>query len=219
MFTGIVQALGIINRISDTPAGKRLSISLSELASVNIAIGDSVCVSGVCLTLVKSANGTGHFDVITETLRRSTLGEMQVSDRVNLELSLQPQSYVGGHFVQGHVDAVGIVRQIQNTAEDFRITVEVPPEHMTAIVPKGSVTVDGVSLTLAEVKGNTFTVAIIPTTLDKTTLSSLAAGSKVNVETDILARTVVHWLEQTTGKGAGQSGGITLKKLMEAGFA
>lgn len=220
MFTGIVQALGIINRISDTPAGKRFSITLSELATANIQPGDSVCVAGVCLTLVKAANGTGHFDVITETLRRSTLGQREVSDRVNLELSLQPHSFVGGHFVQGHVDAVGRVQKVQANAEDWRITIEVPPEHMSAIVPKGSVAVDGVSMTLAEVKGNTFTIAVIPTTLEKTTLSSLTTGSMVNVETDILARTVVHVLQQMAGKdGAAGHIGVTMQKLMEAGFA
>lgn len=220
MFTGIVQALGIINRIAETAAGKRFSITLSELATANIQLGDSVCVSGVCLTLVKLANGTGHFDVVTETLRSSTLGKYEVSDRVNLELSLQPQSFVGGHFVQGHVDTVGKVAKIQANAEDWRITVEVPPEHMPAIVPKGSITIDGVSLTIAEVQGNTFTVAIIPTTLERTTLSSLTQGMMVNVETDILARTVVHVMQRMSAKGnPGGDPGVTLKKLMEAGFA
>lgn len=225
MFTGIVQALGILIGTTDTDAGKRLTVSLAELATAPIRPGDSVCVSGVCLTVVKVANGNATFDVVTETLKRSSLGKKNIADRLNLELSLQPSSFVGGHFVQGHVDALGKVTAIKNDPEDWRITIEVPPEQMPAIVPKGSVAIDGVSMTIAEVSGRTFTVAVIPTTLEMTTLSGVAVGDPINVETDIIARTVVHVLSMMAGGKGGDiakmqlATGVTLEKLREKGFA
>jgi riboflavin synthase len=223
MFTGLVQALGIVLAAADTPAGKRLTVSLAELADSKIGIGDSVCVSGVCLTVTKIANGNLQFDVITETLNRSTLGLKKCQDRVNLELSLRPDSYVGGHFVQGHVDGVAAVAAVKEDHRDWRITFQVPPELMPYIVPKGSIAVDGVSMTIAEVSipESTFTLAVIPTTLERTTLSALRPGDKVNVETDILARTVVHWLTQMNGAKSAKppiAGEITLAKLQELGM-
>jgi riboflavin synthase len=206
MFTGLVQALGIVLAATDTPSGKRLTVSLAELVNAPIAPGDSICVSGVCLTAVKIANGNISFDVITETLNRTTLGKKIPQDRVNLELSLQPNSYVGGHFVQGHVDAVATVHALHNDPADWRITFRVPPAIAPYLVPKGSVAVDGVSMTIADVKNapdlHTFTLAVIPTTLERTTLSALAVGDPVNVETDILARTVVHWMSLMQPTGA-----------------
>jgi riboflavin synthase len=234
MFTGLVQALGILSRVNPTDTGKRLTVSLAELAIAPISPGDSVCVSGVCLTVVDVANGNAHFDVITETLNRSTLGRHKIADRLNLELSLRPDSFVGGHFVQGHVDAIGTVAAVHSTREDWRITIEAPAEHMGAIVPKGSVTVDGVSMTIAAVDNSkhTFTIAVIPTTLERTTLGTLLPGHGVNIETDILARTVVHWLQLQRDGGKPtprqhpseliaslRDGGVTMQKLTEHGFA
>ena len=208
---------------AETGAGKRLAVALGELAGTVIKPGDSVCVSGVCLTAVNVGAGRVSFDVITETLQRSTLGRKKVGDAVNLELSLQPDSYVGGHFLQGHVDAVGVVRSMQENAKDWRITFGFPAEFAAVVVPKGSVAVDGVSMTLAEVGrkgGNTFTLAVIPTTLERTTLGKLRTGDAVNIETDILARTVVHWLEcMKDGTGEKPGADITLAKLQQLGFA
>ena len=221
MFTGIVQALGTIQSAAETGAGRRFAIALAGLASAPIAHGDSVCVSGVCLTVVKCAGGSAHFDVITETLNRSTLGSKKAQDRVNLELSLRGDSFVGGHFVQGHVDAVARVAAVKQDAHDWRITFAVPAECMVYLVPKGSVAVDGVSMTIAEVGRNTFTLAVIPTTLEKTTLAKLRVGDAINIETDILARTVVHYLQQMSGHATGPASdaGITLAKLQELGMA
>lgn len=223
MFTGIVQALGIVIGSAETSAGKRLTLSLAELATAPIRPGDSVCVSGVCLTVVKVGNGNASFDVITETLQRSSLGNKHIADRVNLELSLRPDSFVGGHFVQGHVDALGTIAAIKSDPEDWRITIKVPAEIMPAIVPKGSVAVDGVSMTIAEITANTFTIAVIPTTLEMTTLSGMGVGDPINVETDILARTVVHYLNCLRGGQTPTPGllaqGVSLEKLKESGFA
>jgi riboflavin synthase len=221
MFTGLVQALGIVLASTDIDAGKRLTVSLAELIDAPIQPGDSVCVSGVCLTVVKRANGNLQFDVITETLNRTSLGQKKSQDRVNLELSLRPDSFVGGHFVQGHVDAVATVAAVKEDPADWRITFAVPPEIMMYLVPKGSVTVDGVSMTIAGVGANSFTLAVIPTTLERTTLSALRTGDKVNVETDILARTVVNWLNLTKNAptGATPSAPDALSQLRELGRA
>lgn len=205
MFTGIVQTIGTLIDSSPTQAGRRLSVSLNELPSQKISPGDSICVSGVCLTAVSIADNTATFDVITETLNRTSLGDRAVHDPLNLELSLQPSSFVGGHFVQGHVDAVGTVTAIKADPLDWRITVHVPREVFKYIVPKGSITIEGVSMTIAETsrESTTFTLAVIPTTLRKTTLGSLKEGQRVNLETDILARTVVHFLELREAGTAG----------------
>ncbi len=235
MFTGLIQALGIVISAADSPAGKRLTVSLAELADARITPGDSICVSGVCLTAVKSANGSVQFDVVQETLTRSTLGSKIPQDRVNLELSLRGDSLIGGHFVQGHVDAVGTNTDGQTDPRDWRITIAVPPSALPAIAPKGSIAVEGVSMTIADVQAESFSVAVVPTTLEKTTLSALQIGDRVNLETDILARTVIHFLEQTRQPKAHSDGGrpgttlmphsadrpegVSLAKLRELGFA
>ncbi len=220
MFTGLIQALGIVLVITDTAAGKQLTVSLAELAEVPIQAGDSICVSGVCLTAVKIANGNVVFDVVTETLNRSTLGTKKPQDRVNLELSLRGDSFVGGHFVQGHVDALATVVEVHTDPLDWRITFQVTDDVLACIVPKGSVAVDGVSMTIAETggggaRGNRFTLAVIPTTLERTTLSSLVVGDRVNLETDILARTVVHYLQQFREKNLQDFG---VREPLLAGF-
>lgn len=194
MFTGITQALGILLLTTETAVGRRLTCSLADLAHRAVSPGDSIAVSGVCLTVAQAANGNVQFDVVTETLQRTTLGEKVSGDRVNLELSLRSMDYVGGHFVQGHIEAVAKVVAIQDHAADWRVTLALPPQCRAAVVPKGSVALDGVSMTVAAITADTFTVAVIPTTLENTTLGGLQLGANVNLETDILVRSVVHAL-------------------------
>ena len=186
---------------------------------VAAAPGDSVCVNGVCLTLAPGEGGGGGvlaFDVITETLNRSSLGSLAVGHRVNLETSVTPTTPMGGHFVQGHVDAVGIVHRIDDTPAEWRLTVKAPASVMPFVIPKGSITIDGISLTLAsvDVANETFSVAIIPTTLRLTNLGERRVGDRVNLESDMLIRGVVHWLQHYAPADAG----LTVEKLREAGF-
>ena len=181
--------------------------------------------------MVKTANGSVHFDVVSETLHRSTLGSKVPQDRVNLELSLRADSFVGGHFVQGHVDGVARVVAVHPDAKDWRITFQATPSCVAYIVPKGSIAVDGVSMTIAEVSKDHFTLAVIPTTLERTTLSALRPGDTVNLETDILAHTVVHYLQAMQQPGVplsrpgitqvshGPADGISVAKLRELGLA
>ena len=196
MFTGLVQSLGTLVDSEVTAAGRRLTVELGSLHPVHHEVGQSIAVNGVCLTVAQRiGGGVVAFDVITETLRRTTLGTLPPESRVNLEGALRAGDPFGGHFVQGHVDAVAEVTHVQADAADWRITISTPPEAAPMIVPKGSITVDGVSMTVAHCSENDFELAVIPTTLQATTLGSLQPGDRVNLETDILARSVWNYLQ------------------------
>lgn len=159
-------------------------------------VGDSISISGVCLTVAAEV-GTGpmRFDVVSETLSKTMLGRLREGAEVNLEHACRADSLLGGHIVQGHVDGVGRVSEVREDPADWRIEIELDEELMPYIVPKGSVCVDGVSLTVAQVGKRSFGVALIPTTLELTTLSVLRAGDSVNIETDVVAKTVVNYLK------------------------
>ncbi|HSW44671.1 MAG TPA: riboflavin synthase [Phycisphaerae bacterium] len=215
MFTGIIQAVGVVRSVRPQPAGARLEVEAPSL-SRPISDGASVCVNGACLTVVRSdAVGIG-FDVVPETLSRSTLGKLKTGDRVNLELSLRADGRLDGHIVQGHVDGKARVRRIERSGDGRVWTFAAGAELMPFIIPKGSVAVDGVSLTIARVEGDTFNVALIPTTLEQTTLGALRVGDEVNIETDIIARTVVTALRRI--RGGQEPGGLTVELLREQGW-
>jgi riboflavin synthase len=188
MFTGLVQDLGSVRAVEREPAGSRLEVE-TALAS-ELSEGDSVAVNGVCLTAVSVAGGAFRADVMAETLRRSSLGPLGEGDPVNLELPLRPEDRLGGHFVQGHVDGTGSVEEV--TVEGFANLVRIAcgPEILRYIVEKGSIAVDGVSLTVAGLDDEGFTVSLIPETLERTTLGSAAPGRVVNLEVDVLAKYV-----------------------------
>lgn len=199
VFTGLVQAVGRVAAIEPRASGVRLVIDPAGWDH-RPAAGDSISVSGVCLTVAESPEGAGAwaFDVVPETLARSTLGRLKEGGRVNLEHAVTASTLMGGHFVQGHVDGVGTVDAVQATA-DWRLTIRPPAELMAFMAPKGSVCIDGVSLTIAALTRETITIALIPTTLERTTLAGLRAGAGVNVEADVLAKTIVHYLRNFTG--------------------
>jgi riboflavin synthase len=188
MFTGLVQDLGSVRTIENEPAGSRLEVQ-TALAS-ELGEGDSIAVNGVCLTATTVSDGAFRADVMAETLRRSSLGPLREGDPVNLELPLRPEDRLGGHFVQGHVDGTGTVEDV--TVDGFSNIVRIAcgPEILRYIVEKGSITVDGVSLTVADLDDEGFTVSLIPETLDRTTLGSAAPGRVVNLEVDVLAKYV-----------------------------
>ncbi|MCC7146691.1 MAG: riboflavin synthase [Phycisphaeraceae bacterium] len=215
MFTGIVLGLGRVAAITPQPFGARLAID-PQSVPIHAQPGDSICVSGCCLTLAPSQGdrpGALAFDVIQETLAKTMLGTLKVGHPVNLEPSLTANTPLGGHFVQGHVDGVGQIARVQAGAEEYRITIRPPAELLPYIVPKGSVAIAGVSLTIASVTSDSFDVALIPTTLRLTTLGAAQAGAPVNLETDIVAKTIVHWLRTQLGEG-----GLTMDKLRASGF-
>jgi len=189
MFTGIVRERGRVASVDGDAGGVRLVVEAPETAS-EASLGDSVAVSGVCLTVVASENGTLAFDAVPETLRRSSLAQLTAGDSVNLEPALRAGEPLGGHYVQGHVDGVGRVRTIISEGDGRRVWIDPPRELARYLVEKGSVAVEGVSLTVAELDADGFAVALVPFTLGETTLGSLAEGAPVNVEVDVLAKYV-----------------------------
>jgi riboflavin synthase len=189
VFTGLVEDLGTVTTVESTADGVRIAIS-SPLAR-ELAEGDSVAVNGVCLTATGLCGGELFgADVMNETLRRSSLSELQAGSRVNLELPVKPQSRLGGHIVQGHVDGVGAVSAIADDGFARRVTIEADPALLRYVVEKGSITVDGVSLTVASVVDTSFDVSLIPETLERTTLGATEEGTPVNLEVDIVAKYV-----------------------------
>jgi riboflavin synthase len=199
MFTGLVEALGTVSALHDTGAGRRLIIRHPELAP-QLALGESVSVNGACLTVVEPAKETFSFDVGPETLLRTNLGALSAGERVNLERAMLASSRLGGHLVQGHVDGVGMVVEKREEVEWVFMAFSSPGELLAQMVPKGSICVDGVSLTLVEVAADRFSVMLIPHTLANTTLGFKGVGSAVNLETDMLAKYVFKALEHYRGR-------------------
>jgi len=189
MFTGIVAEVGTVQEAVESARGRRLSISASATLE-GLAIGDSVAVSGVCLTVV--ALGPRHFDVeaVPETLARTTLDGLSGGSQVNLERPVAASGRFDGHIVQGHVDTVAVVRACRQEGESIRVWLDVPVEHLRYVVEKGSIALDGVSLTVSAVDESGLEVVLIPHTLGVTTFASLRAGGRLNVEIDVLAKYV-----------------------------
>jgi riboflavin synthase len=217
MFTGLVKTVGEVESVKPTPAGARLVVSISggaDALGCSVEIGDSVAISGVCLTAVEVADGSASvsFDAIKETLDCSTLGALRAGARVNLEPALRVGDALGGHFVTGHVDGTAKFSSRKAIGDGAELVFEASLELLADIIPKGSVAIDGVSLTVARLDACAYTVAAIPHTLSATTLGDLARGAQVNVETDMLVKAVRRII-------AGPKGDISLDFLREHGFA
>jgi riboflavin synthase len=189
MFTGLVEALGVVREVAFEGAGCRLTVAEPSLAR-ELILGESVAVNGACLTVVTHDSATFAFQVGPETLSRTNLGNLQPGDRVNLERSLRVGDRLGGHLVQGHIDGVGTVAERTPQGEWVSMWFSCPRPLAAQMVPKGSVAVDGVSLTLVDVGPERFSVALIPHTLAQTTLGFKGPGAVVNLETDLLAKYV-----------------------------
>jgi riboflavin synthase len=215
MFTGIIQALGKISRIDKSADSARIEISAGGLDLGDVKLGDSIAVSGPCLTVIEFDADSFAVDVSTETLERTTLGSKRVGTAVNLEKALRLSDRLGGHLVSGHVDGVG--RVVERAAVDgyVRFRIDAPQALAKYFAEKGSVSVDGVSLTVNAVSGTTFELMIIPHTLQETTLGSLAGGDPVNLEIDLVAR----YLERLSSYDTNPAGtGLTAETLRRSGF-
>jgi len=187
MFTGLVQCLATVRAVRAQPPGKHLLVDCPQLAA-DAVVGDSIAINGCCLTVVDNAGGCLGFEAGPETLARTNLGELTEGSRVNLEPSLRVGDRLGGHFVTGHVEGVGTLAARQDQREWSTLWVSFPPALGRYMVSKGSIAVDGVSLTLVDVEPEQFSVALIPHTLRCTTLGYLAMNGRVNLETDLLAK-------------------------------
>jgi riboflavin synthase len=196
VFTGIVREVGVVRSVEGAGDGVRLALDAPQTAA-QAAVGDSVAVAGVCLTVVANDGGALAFDAVPETLRRSSLGRLRAGRRVNVEPALRAGDPMGGHVMQGHVDGIGTVRWVDPEGDGVRLTVEAPAELLRYCVEKGSVAVEGVSLTVAGLDQETFEVALVPHTLAATTLGDVAPGDPVNVEVDVLAKYVERLLGAT----------------------
>ena len=212
MFTGIVQHVGRVTDVSATSAGKRLRIDLGPLAEA-LAPGASLAVDGVCLTASAVAGAEAEFDAVPETLGRTTLDPLVCGSRVNLERPLAAGDPLDGHIVLGHVDGTARVVRVDRSTSGH--VVHLAAAELTGqMVPKGSVALAGVSLTIAALGDGRFSVALVSATLQRTTLGELRSADLVNVELDVIGKYVRRWLAELSGPG-----GLTIKKLREAGFA
>jgi riboflavin synthase alpha subunit len=189
MFTGIVRERGRVLRADGGPDGVALELEAPETAALS-AVGDSVSIAGACLTVTSVTDGRLTFHAVPETIRRSSLGRLRPGADVNLEPALRAGEPFGGHYVQGHVDAVGTVRSLAPEGEGVRLWVDAPPELLRYCVDKGSISVEGVSLTIAGLDERSFAIALVPHTLEVTTLGALTPGDVVNLEADVLAKYV-----------------------------
>ena len=207
MFTGIVTHVGRVQEVARLPGGALRLVVRPEAPLPHAALGASVAVDGVCLTLVDAGAGALAFDVVPETLRKTTLGRLAVGARVNLERALRVGDELGGHWVQGHVDGTVLLEAIERRGADVRWSLSLPPDLAGAVLPKGSVTLDGVSLTVGEVEpgpgGERFSVYLIPHTLAVTTLGEKQPGAALNMEADVLGRWITALHRRQAGPGAG----------------
>jgi riboflavin synthase len=204
MFTGIVETLGTVDSIQSTGHSSRLVLRASILD--DIVGGDSVAVNGVCLTATAVSDGSFAADVMAETLRRTSLGSLEAGDPVNLERAVTASTRLGGHVVQGHVDGVGQLTRRAPAGEFDEISIQLPESLLPYVVEKGSIAIDGVSLTVAAIAGNEITIGLIPETLQRTTLGRRGVGDAVNIEVDVMAKYVERLLEARLQQLAQQGG-------------
>ena len=214
MFTGLVETIGEVVSVERTAGALRLRVDLKGAAE-GVAPGDSVNLGGACQTVARIDGTTAAFDTVAETLARTTLGSWGPGTAVNIERSLRPGDRLGGHFVAGHVDGTGRVVENGERGGGWVLRVEPPAELLPEIAPKGSIAIDGVSLTVVEAGPGGVSIALIPTTLARTTLGRLKAGDRVNLETDLLAKYVRRALAAHTGRVTGGDADAVNRRLME----
>jgi riboflavin synthase len=214
MFTGIVEAVGKVVALDSGRDSVRLTAAAGRVAE-DVAIGDSVAINGVCLTVVEIAAPQLTFEAVYETLRRTTLGSLRVGDPVNLERALKADGRFGGHIVQGHIDGTGRIASIRPVGDSWFVYIEASRELLRYVVTKGSICVDGISLTVMDADDKAFSLSIIPHTWDNTTLKDRRAGDSVNLETDIVGK----YVEKLMGGWAPGGGrGVTMDLLARSGY-
>jgi len=223
MFTGIIESGGKVVALERRSGGIRIDIAAGKV-SEDVSLGDSVAVNGVCLTVVQVAAPVLSFDAVHETLVRSSLGDLRTGSLVNLERALPIGGRLGGHWVQGHIDGTGRIASIRPVGNSWMVYVDVSPECMRTIVSKGSIALDGISLTVVEAEDRTFSVSVIPHTWENTTLAEKRAGDVVNVECDILGKYVEKLLGGWASGGGsladalGRGRGLSMDMLERSGF-
>lgn len=213
MFTGIIEELGVVRRMDWLRGRLRLKVEAERVLD-DLTLGDSLSINGVCLTVVDLDSGSFGVDAVEETVRRTTLGHLHVGERVNLERALRLYDRLGGHIVTGHIDGVGTVRSRRRQGASILLSIEVPEELLGYLIVKGSVAVDGVSLTVVDVVGSKFSVSIVPFTADNTTFGFRRVGDRMNVEVDLIGK----YVAKLMGSNVKGKTGITKEWLQEMGF-
>ena len=219
MFTGIIEAIGSVSQMQDKGGDLRLTLDVGKLDMNDVALGDSIAVNGVCLTVIEMTGSSFAADVSAETLRLTSLGKLGTGSPVNLEKALTLQTRLGGHMVSGHVDALGKILERRDDARSVWFKVEAPANLAKYIVHKGSITVDGTSLTVNAVDGNEFELNIVPHTAQETIMSGYQPGTEINLEVDIIGRYLERLLlgEKAAEKGV-TGNGLDMELLQKAGF-
>ncbi|NOX27644.1 MAG: riboflavin synthase [Gammaproteobacteria bacterium] len=217
MFTGIIEALGQLARNEAKSGDVRLHIETGDMDMSDVSLGDSIAVNGVCLTVIDFFSNAFSADVSNETLSHTTLGQLQLGAPLNLEKAMQLTTRLGGHLVSGHVDGIGKVQSRSEDARSVRFTIEVPSDLAKYIAAKGSVCIDGVSLTVNQINGQCFDINIVPHTMSKTIISEYKQGSVVNIEVDVVARYLERLLVCNSDQEQ-QKDKITAASLYDAGF-
>jgi riboflavin synthase len=216
MFTGLIEAVCTVKSVRRTAGALTLTVDLGELAN-DSKVGDSIAVSGTCLTVARLDGNLATFDLSTETLEKSTLGNLKASSQVNIERAMKATDRFGGHIVQGHIDGTATIKAVKRLGQFADIEFTAQPELLNQMVAKGSVAVDGISLTIASIDQNSFRAAIIPETLTRTTLGKAKVGDAVNIETDIIVKIIENKLESAFG-GLPQAQPLTVERLKQLGF-
>lgn len=209
MFTGIIKEVGVVWKIEEKGRGREIKIKCKDILN-NLNLGDSVCVDGVCLTVSSYSKDSFSAYASEETLKRTTLSSVKRGHLVNLEPSLKLTDSLGGHFVQGHIEGVGKIVSVLKKIDEIGLKIKIPKELAKNVVKKGSIAISGVSLTVSEIKDDIITVFLIPQTLSSTNLKNFNKNSLVNIETDIICRTVISFLEK--------KGNLSIRKLIEEGY-
>ncbi len=217
MFTGIIEALGQLVRNEAKGGDVRLHIETGDMDMSDVSLGDSIAVNGVCLTVIDFSSHAFSADVSNETLSHTTLGQLQLGAPLNLEKAMQLTTRLGGHLVSGHVDGTSKVQSLSEDARSVRFTIEVPSDLAKYIAAKGSVCIDGVSLTVNQINGQCFDINIVPHTMSKTIISEYKQGSVVNIEVDVVARYLERLLVSNNDQEQ-QKDKITAASLYDAGF-
>ena len=213
MFTGLIEDVGTVLEVRQGSAGARVSIA-TNLPLAEVRLGESIAVNGVCLTVTGCGDGCFTADVSPETVQRTTFSSLTRSARVNLERALRLSDRLGGHLVTGHVDGLGRISELTRQGNAWRLACHLDPALARLLVAKGSVAIDGISLTVNEVAADRFAVMVIPHTLAQTNLTGRAVGDQVNIETDLIGKYVARLL----AAGAAPAGGVTLDLLAKSGF-
>lgn len=217
MFTGIIEAVGTIRAININSEGARIEVATGGLDMGDVALGDSIATNGICLTVVAFDSGSYSADVSSETLSCTAFGNYRVGQKVNLEKAMLPTTRFGGHMVSGHVDVVSEIVSISQNGNSNEYWISLPEEIAPYVAEKGSITVDGISLTVNSVTDNQFRLTIVPHTTEKTIIGHYSSGTQVNLEVDLVARYIERLLLKKTDHAASE-GGVTKELLAKNGF-